>query len=190
MARWLEWGAIVLVALAIAVGVIALLSGGLAGGNDTPGITLHTGAQAPGTAYRDQGDRHLAAGAAHPAYDSSPPTSGPHVPVAIRRNGAAITDDQLLQALSLGDVVLLYSTRQPPRGLQALADRVAPHFTPPLAAGGQAVILARRRGLSQITAVAWTRMLRSDDAVALQAFAGHWLGHGAGAHAASVVGSG
>jgi hypothetical protein len=99
-----------------------------------------------------------------------------------------ISDAQLLQALSLGDVVFLYSSARPPRGLQAVADSVAPRFTPALAADGQTVILARRAGLSQITALAWTRMLRSDEAGALRAFADHWLGRGAGARAGTVVG--
>jgi hypothetical protein len=188
MRRWLERGAIVIASLAIAVGVIALLSGGLAGGRDDPGLSISTSASAPGTAYRDQGDRLLSAGSARPAYDSDPPTSGPHTPAAIHRNAVVISDDQLLQALSLGDVVFLYSSAQPPRGLQAVADGVAPRFTPALAADGQTVILARRAGLSQITALAWTRMLRSDEAGDLRAFANHWLGRGAGARAGTVVG--
>lgn len=186
--RWLERGAIVIASLAVAVGVIALLSGGLAGGRDDPGLSQSAGASAPGTAYRDQGDRLLKAGSARPVYDSDPPTSGPHTRAAIHRNAAPINDDQLLQALSLGDVVFLYSSARPPRGLQAVADSVAPRFSRALAADGQAVILARRPGLAQITALAWTRMLRSDDAGDLRGFANRWLGRGAGARAGTVVG--
>jgi hypothetical protein len=188
MGRWLERGAIVVASLVIAVGVIALLSGGLAGGRDDPGVSTSAGASAPGTAYRDQGDRLLSAGSPRPTYDSDPPTSGPHTPAAIHRNAAVMSDDQLLQALSLGDVVFLYSSARPPRGLQAVADSVAPRFTPALAADGQTVILARRAGLSQITALAWTRMLRSDEAGDLRAFANRWLGRGAGARAGTIVG--
>ena len=188
MTRWLERIAVVIVSIAVAVGVIALLSGGLAGGRDDPGVSINPGA-GPGTAYRDQGTRRLSPGAPHPAYDSDPPTSGPHLPRAIRRNGARISDDQLLQALQVGDVVFLYSTPTPPRGLQAIADRVAPHFTADLAAHGQTVILARRAGLSKITALAWAHALRSDDAGQLRAFAEYWLGRGAGPKAGTVVGS-
>jgi hypothetical protein len=187
MGRWLERGAIVIASLVVAVGVIALLSGGLAGGRDDPGVSASVGASAPGTAYRDQGDRLLSPGSPRPAYDSDPPTSGPHTPAAIHHNAAVISDDQLLQALSLGDIVFLYSSARPPRGLQAVADSVAPRFTPALAADGQSVILARRAGLSQITALAWTRMLRSE-AGDLRAFANRWLGRGAGARAGTVVG--
>ncbi len=186
--RWLERGGIIVAALAIAIGVIALLSGGLAGGRDNPGLSVTTGVSAPGTAYRDQGDRLLKAGSPRPVYDSVPPTSGPHRPVAIHRDGALVSDDQLLQALSLGDIVFLYSSARPPRGLAAVADDVAPHFTPGLAAAGQTVILARRAGLSQITALAWTRKLSSDEAGSLRAFANRWIGRGAGARAGTVVG--
>jgi hypothetical protein len=187
--RWLERGGIVLASLAVSVGVIALLSGGLAGGRDTPGISLRNGA-VPGRAYPDQGDRRLAPGEPRPHYDSNPPTSGPHRPAMVRRNDARISDDQLLQALSLGDVVFLYSSAAPPRGLQAVADLVAPRFSPALAAAGQTVILARRAGLGTITALAWGHMLRSNSAEELQSFATHWLGRGAGDRTVAVVGNG
>jgi hypothetical protein len=188
MARWLERGAIVLASLALSVGVIALLSGGLAGGRDDPGISVNAGA-IPGQAYPDQGDRHLTAGSSRPTYNSNPPTSGPHVPMPVTRNGAEISDDQLLQALSLGNVVFLYSSTAPPAGLQAIADQVAPRFTPALEADGQTVILARRPDLSTITAVAWTHLLRSNSAQDLRTFATHWLGHGAPGRTSSVVGN-
>ena len=188
MSRWLERVAVVVVSLAIAIGVIALLSGGLAGSQDNPGVAAGRG-PAPGTGYRDQGDTHLTRGDLRPVYDSEPPTSGPHIPVAIAHDDARITDDQLLQALELGDVVIMYGGAQPPPGLQAVAAAVSP-FTPTLASQGQAVILARRPGLGQITALAWTHMLRSDSGSQLRAFAQYWLGRGAGNRVRSVSGTG
>ena len=188
MSRWLERGAVVIVAIAVAIGVIALLSGGLAGSRDDPGVSIRTG-PGPGTAYRDQGDRHLTAGQTDPAYDSDPPTSGPHVAAPITTNDTTLTDDQLLHALELGDVVFMYSTPKPPHGLQAVADGVAPHFSPDLAAHGQTVILARRAGLGTITALAWTHILRTNDAAALRSFAQFWLGKGAGTQVKKVVGN-
>jgi Protein of unknown function (DUF3105) len=179
----------VIVAVAVAVGVIALLSGGLAGGRDDPGVAVTPGA-GPGTAYASQGARHLTAGQSHPAYDSDPPTSGPHVPTPVTTNNAVLTNDQLLQALEVGDVVFMYSTRTPPRGLQAVADGVAPHFSAPLAAHGQTVILARRQGLPTITALAWRHILRSNNAGQLRAFAQYWLGKGAGTKVQRIVGTG
>ena len=45
--------------LAISVGVIAVLSGGLLAGRDDPGVSDRPGRS--GNAYRDQGDLHLRA---------------------------------------------------------------------------------------------------------------------------------
>ncbi len=189
MGRWLERGAIVLASLAVSIGVIALLSGGLAGGRDDPGISVSGGA-VPGQAYPDQGDRHLAAGDPRPTYNSDPPTSGAHVPLPVTRNGAEISDDQLLQALSLGDVVFLYSSDDAARGACRRSPTRSPRASPPaLAADGQTVILARRASLSTITAVAWTHMLRSDSAEDLRTFATHWLGRGATGRTSSIVGN-
>jgi hypothetical protein len=175
--RALERLAIVVASLAISIGVIALLSGGLLAGRDDPGITTAGGG--PGTAFRDQGDLHLRLGELHPVYDSSPPTSGPHVPEPVRRDRAVLSDDQLLQALEVGDVVFMYATRQPPGGLAAIAEAGGGRFTPALAASGQAVILARRPGIDGVVALAWTRMLRSLSGPDLRAFAQYWLGRGA-----------
>src|ERR1700760_3267561 len=119
MSKWLERAAVVIVSLAIAIAIIALMSGGLAGTQDDPGVT---GGQAgPGTAYRDLGDLRLRPGQPRPQYDSDPPTSGAHKPVNVTKNESTISDDQLLQALQVGDVVLTYGTRKPPPGLVALA---------------------------------------------------------------------
>jgi hypothetical protein len=179
MTRWLERLAIVIVSLAIAVAIIALLSGGLAGSQDDPGVT--GGQPGPGTAFRDLGDLHLRPGQPRPPYDSDPPTSGPHNPVNVTRDQATISDDQLLQALQVGDVVLMYGTRSPPPGLTGLAARSAPPFTPALAATGGAVILAHRAGTDGILALAWTHMqpVRSSSDPKLSSFIEYWLGRGA-----------
>ena len=175
----LERLAIVVVALAIAIGVIVLLSGAPLTGSDTPGVSGP--ANEVGTQFKDLGDAHLPAGAPHPAYDSDPPTSGAHVPVAVARDGAVLSVDQLLQALSLGDVVVMYSSRQPPKGLTALADSITAPFSPALAASGQAVILARRPGTVGLLGLAWTRLVhvRSVTDPQLRSFILFWLGRGA-----------
>jgi hypothetical protein len=179
MKRWLERLAVVIASLAIAVAIIALLSGGLAGSQDDPGVT--GGQPGPGTAYRDLGDLHLRPGQPRPAYDSDPPTSGPHNPVDVTRDRATISDDQLLQALQVGDVVLMYGTPQPPPGLTGLAARSAPPFTPALAATGGAVILAHRAQTNGVTALAWTHILvvRRPSDPQLPPFIEYWLGRGA-----------
>jgi len=156
--KLLERAAIVIAAFIIAGAIIALLSGGLLAGRDMPGVT-GPGA-GTGTAYRDLGHAELHAGQRRPAYDSEPPTSGAHVPVPVTRDGSAISDDQLLQALQTGNVVFMYTGPGIPAGLSALAARLAPPFSAGLAAAGQAVILARRPGTHGILGIGWTRLVR------------------------------
>jgi hypothetical protein len=177
--RLLEWVAIVVVSLAITIGVIAILSGGLLAGHDQPGVS--GAASVVGEQFRDLGYAHLQPSQPKPAYDSDPPTSGAHVPLPVQHDQAQLSDDQLLQALEVGDVVIMYGTRAPPGGLTALANNAAAPFSPALAAAGQAVILARRPGTAGLIGLAWTHMVRvsaSNDAP-LHTFAQAWLGRGA-----------
>jgi hypothetical protein len=179
MSRWIERLAIVAASLAIAIGIIALLSGGLLAGHDSPGVT---GSDAgPGVAFRDQGNTVLRPGEPRPVYDSAPPTSGPHHPAAVTADGARLSDDQLLSALAAGDVVYVYGTPAPPAGLATVARAMAPAFTPALAASGQAVVLARRPGVTGVIALAWAHMVHvaAPNDPALRAFAQYWLGRGA-----------
>lgn len=174
----LERVAIGVASLVVSVGLIALLSGFFAG-RDQAGVTgtiTRVGLQ-----FRDLGHARLAPGATRPPYDSSPPTSGAHVPEAVRSDGAQLNDDQLLQALQSGDVVFMYGTRSPPPGLRALAVSLAGTFSPALAAAGQSVILARRAGTPGIVGLAWTHMVRVGSAgdPGLRAFAQQLLGVGA-----------
>jgi hypothetical protein len=182
MGRLLERLAIVLVSVAFAVAIIALLSGGLLAGRDTPGIA--GGAQGPGTAFTDQGDAVLRPGELRPVYDSDPPTSGPHAEQPVAADGAPLNDDQLLEALQVGDVVLMYGTLQPPAQLGGLVAGLAPPFSDALAASGQAVVMATRPGTTGILALAWAHMLRvsSPSDPALRAFISYWLGRGAPRH--------
>ena len=174
----LERVAIVVASLVLSVGLIALLSGFFAG-RDQAGVNGTASQQ--GVQFRDLGDAHLRAGQPHPAYDSNPPTSGPHVPEPITRDMTELNDDQLLEALEQGNVVFMYGTRTPPPGLQALARSVAGPFTPALAAAGQAVILARRPGTRGILGLAWAHLVSvgAADDPALRSFAQYWLGRGA-----------
>ena len=178
----LERLAIVLASLALSAGLIAVLSGFFAG-RDQAGIS--GGANGPGQAFPDQGHAVLAAGQAPPRYDSDPPTSGPHVPELVLHDETKLNDNQLLQALQLGNVVIEYATSAPRAGLRAFARSVldAP-FSPALAAAGQAVILAPgASGARQtpITALAWAHLLRvgSPSDPKLREFVEFWLGRGA-----------
>jgi len=103
-------------------------------------------------------------------------------PAPIKRDRVQLTDDQLLHALELGDVVLLYGSSAPPPALRALQQQVSGPFDPVLAANGAAVILARRPGTDGVVALAWRRILRALSATdpQLEAFANYWLGRGRG----------
>jgi hypothetical protein len=174
----LERVVIGVVSLVVAVVAIAALSGVFAA-NDQPGVTGAT--VGPGLAFADLGHAHLTAGAPAPHYNSNPPTSGPHIPERVVRDQTRLNHNQVLQALELGDVVVVYGGRTPPPGLAALARAEAAPFSPALAEAGQAVILARRPGTHGLIGLAWTRMLRVSDAgaPALHDFAQFWLGRGA-----------
>ena len=166
----------VIVALAAVIGLVAFFSG-----RDSSGVSSKT-PSGSGQAFPDQGTRRLAPGQRPPVpYNSSPPTSGPHVSAPVTRDGMTVTDDQLLTALEAGNVVLLYGTATEPPALRALATDLGGAFDPSLARAGQAVILARRPGTSGVVAVAWRHLLRASSArdPALRTFADDWLGRGA-----------
>lgn|GEM_PF-2914715 len=173
----LERLAVAVASLALAVGLIALLSGFFTS-HDRPAVAAPA---PPGQAVRDLGDRLLAPGQRRPSYDSDPPTSGPHLPAPVTRDRTRLSDDQLLEALSLGDVVVAYGTAAPPPGLVALADAVAGPFTPSLAAAGQAVVLDHRPATTGLLALAWAHLLRvgTPRDPRLRPFIAYWLGRGA-----------
>jgi Protein of unknown function (DUF3105) len=174
----LERVAIVLASLLLSFALIAVLSGFFAG-RDSAGVS---GTQITiGQQFKDLGHAHLSPGQPRPAYNSDPPTSGAHVPEPILLNEDVLNDDQLLEALEVGDVVVMYGTHKPPPGLQPLARSLGGHFTPALAAAGQAVLLARRPGTVGLTGLAWSHMIRVETARApiLKQFIQQYLGRGA-----------
>jgi hypothetical protein len=111
---------------------------------------------------------------------ADPPASGPHRDALVTRDRRPLSDDQLVNALALGDVVILYGGSAPAPALVRLQRDVAGPFDAELAAAGQAVILAPRKGAGPATALAWKRILRADDPAdpKLQDFAEFWLGRG------------
>jgi hypothetical protein len=112
------------------------------------------------------------------------------VPEPVTHDQTALNDNQLLQALELGNVVLMYGTRKPPAGTRALADRIAGPFTPALAATGEAVILARRAGTHGLVGLAWTHLIRvaSVSDPLLGQFTQFWLGKGAPGRSSGALG--
>jgi len=176
----LERVAIGLASLVLSIGLIAILSGFFQS-HDPAGVNGTSGPA--GQRFADLGRTHLRVDELRPPYNSDPPTSGAHVPEPVKRDHSHLSNDQLLQALEVGDVVIAYGSRQPPLGLPKLARTVAGPFTPALAAAGQAVILWPRRGTNGLLGLAWTRMLQvRTPGSLLQSFAERWLGRGAPGH--------
>jgi hypothetical protein len=176
--RVAELIAIVVASLVLSIGMILLLSGYFAGRDQA---AVSGGTSGPGQAFPDLGHSVLSRGQPHPGYDSNPPTSGGHVAEAVTSDDAVLNDDQLLEALQLGNIVIVYGTRTPPAGLTQFTRLAAPAFTPELAASGDAVILARRPGTTGLVALAWAHLLRvsSPSDPALGQFVSYWLGRGA-----------
>jgi uncharacterized protein DUF3105 len=165
--------AAVAVGVVVAVGAVALVFFVVTGRDDSQ----VAGPQGPGELQPNRGASH--SGPAEASGDD-PPTSGTHEPALVTRDRRPITDDQLIHALELGDVVILYEGREPGAALERLQEEVAGPFDAELAAAGQSVILARRAGAGPATALAWRRILRADDPAdpELREFTEHWLGRG------------
>jgi hypothetical protein len=173
----LERVAIGVASLALSIGLIAILSGFFQS-HDPAGVNGTSGPV--GQVFPDLGHTHLRPDELRPPYNSDPPTSGAHVPEPVVRDRSHLSDDQLLQALEAGNIVIAYGTPQPPVGLPRLARAVAGPFTPTLASAGQSVILWPRRGTHGLIGLAWRRMLRvKAPGALLQSFAQGWLGRGA-----------
>jgi hypothetical protein len=175
----LERFAIVVASLVLSIGLIALLSGFFAG-RDQAGVSGSV-SSAIGQRFPDLGHAHLRPGQPHPAYNSDPPTSGAHIPEPVLLDRNVLSDDQLPEALEVGDVVLMYGTNRPPPGLAAVARSQAGRFTPALAAAGQAAVVAKRPATNGVIALAWTRLLHVPSAAdpVLRQFIQQYLGRGA-----------
>jgi hypothetical protein len=132
----------------------------------------------PGELQPDRGSGHDAAANVTDEW----PTSGPHRDVLVTRDRRRLTDDQILHALELGNVVILYDAPDPGAALERLQEEVAGPFDAEVAAAGQAVILARREGAGPATALAWRHVYETSDSQdpELREFAEAWLGRGLG----------
>jgi hypothetical protein len=171
---WLVVAGVVL-SLAALVGVLFI-----AAGRDEP--DLNSANAGPGRVFPDQGTRHLALGEEPKVrFNSDPPTSGPHIPDPVLRDGIRLTQDQVLQALERGNVVVFFDSPRSGHALRALQRQLTGPFDPTVAAAGQALILARRPGTKGVIAAAWRHLLsiRSPSDPQLTAFAQYWIGRGA-----------
>ena len=170
--RWLAAVAGVLVIAAALIGIALFASS-----RDRSRVAAPEG---PGEALVNQCAEHRRPPAGF-RYATEPPASGPHRPRLPAGEERRLSDDELLHALELGNVVVTYEGARPPRALETLRAEVAGPFDVELAAAGQAVLLVRHPAADGITALAWARRLRTRDAAdpALRDFVEHWLGQGA-----------
>jgi hypothetical protein len=166
---------VLIVVLGVAVAVAALIALVLFLGSRDDS-QLSAAPSGPGELQPDEGARHGEA-----ARDAAePPTSGTHQPELVTRDRRELTPDQIVHALELGNVIVLYEGARPAPALVRLQEEVSGPFDAELAAAGQAVILAPRPGAGPATALAWRRVLTVDDPSdpALREFAEAWLGTG------------
>jgi hypothetical protein len=164
--------AAVIVAAAGCVALIAVLTS-----QDPSQVGATSG---PGTLEPDRGSARQSGPATPASPPDEPPTSGPHRAEPVTRDETELTDDQILEALQLGNVIVTYEEAKPPAALVALQrDVLGGAFDPSLAGAGQAVILARRPGAG-VQALAWRRRLVASgpDDPKLRDFADAWLGQG------------
>jgi hypothetical protein len=171
---WLVIGAVVLV-LAVLAGVLIL-----AVGRDDPAVG--GGDTGPGRQYPDQGKNHLALGEQPKVkFNSNPPTSGPHLPDPVLRDGVQLTQDQVLQALERGNVIVFFDSARSGRALRKLQRQLTGPYMPAVGAAGQALILARRPDTKGVIAASWRHLLtvKSPTDPQLLAFANYWIGRGA-----------
>ena len=174
MKRVLIVVAAVVVAAAGCVALIALLTS-----QDSSQVA---GTSGPGVLEPDRGSARQTGPATPASPADKPPTSGPHRTEALTKDETVLTDDQILEALQLGDVIITYEGAKPPAALVALQrDIQGSGFDPFLAGAGQAVILARRPGAGT-QALAWRRRLVASgpEDPKLRDFADAWLGQGPG----------
>jgi hypothetical protein len=169
--------------LAVVAGVLVLAGGLIAlvfAFSSRDDAQVQHAPSGPGQLMPDRGARHLPAAQHASVPAGTLPTSGAHVPAPIAHDARRLSDDQILHALELGDVVLVYPAASPPAPLRKLQDQLTGPFDPALAGDGQAVVLARRAGAGPVAALAWRRELRVTDPAdpRLQDFAEAWLGRG------------
>ena len=176
MKRVLIVAGTVVVALAACVGLITVLTS-----RDSSQVNETTG---PGTLEPDRGSG-LQSGPSTPASPADrPPTSGRHRRADVTSDQRELSDDEIIESLQLGDVIITYEEAKPPAALVALQRDVnGGAFDPFLAGAGQAVILARRPGAGT-QALAWRRRLIASgpEDPKLREFADAWLGQGPGSN--------
>ena len=110
----------------------------------------------PGEVYTEQGREHIAVGSAHPAYNSNPPTSGPHYAEEATWGiyQKELPDEQLLHNLEHGGIWISYTgiDQDTQNQLEALAKKDPDKM----------VVTPRAKDDAKIVVASWTRLLKLD----------------------------
>jgi hypothetical protein len=168
----------VAVVIVAAAGCVALIS--LLASRDSSQVNEAAG---PGTLEPDRGSGRQNGPATPASPADRPPTSGRQREEHVLEDKTELTDDQILDALQSGNVIITYDGSKPPAALVALQrDVQGGPFDAFLSGAGQAVILAHRPGAGT-QALAWRRRLVASgpEDPKLRDFADAWLGQGPGA---------
>jgi hypothetical protein len=133
------------------VAVLVVLGGALAAG---PLLGSISSSAAQGTQFANLGQEHVNPGAPHAAYNSNPPTSGPHYPDAARWSvyDQPLPDETLVHNLEHGGIVIGYNCPDGCPELVAQLKQLAGEYR-------SKVILAPRPNKDvpyRITLTAWT----------------------------------
>ncbi|HZT07452.1 MAG TPA: DUF3105 domain-containing protein [Chloroflexota bacterium] len=126
----------------------------------------------PGKPVPNQGQTHIDKGAAHVAYNSKPPTSGPHwniageAPVDWGIYDTQIPDEAQVHNLEHGGIMIQYDCDCPDlvAQLKDFYNRYVPTHKLPLFPNSSKIVIAPYKGLpAKITLTAWTRIDTMDD---------------------------
>ncbi len=111
---------------------------------------------AVGQEYPSQGQNHINPGSSHPAYNSNPPTSGPHYPQPANWGvySSPLEDGQALHNLEHGGIWISYKDidDQTKRQLETIAK----------ANPGSVILTPRPTNDTKIALASWTRLEKLD----------------------------
>jgi len=147
-------------AIFVGIGVLAVVGIGF--------FLVFTAQSAPGRAVPNQGQTHIDKGQAHVAYNSKPPTSGPHwniageAPVAWGIYDRPIPDEAQIHDLEHGGIMIQYNCSDCPElvsQLKDLYDRYTASNKLPLFPNSTKIVIAPYPDMStRIAVTAWNRI--------------------------------
>ena len=123
-------------------------------------INIVRSSKLPGEHFRSQGNTHIRLGAAHPSYNSNPPTSGWHTSDIVTWGSydALVPEERLVHNMEDGGVIIWYRLGTPEENRQRI------QALEQIARGYSRVVITPREEMPTTYALtAWTRLQRFDD---------------------------